>query len=331
MLHSAQATDTELRDAVACCDSAVEQCPTYPYSYYIKSRLHMRLHQPRQAAEAAQQCTEAKPDLWSAYFILADALEASDEYEAAVAARSQVPKALRIRLQRAYNSKKQEEHEVIASAAHPLTPGGIGNSIRHAGGVGNAVDPSLHSAGLSGEEAADDGDSVASVSSDTPQLRLGEATQQVVDMRGGGDEHNSVEMHTRYVIHSNSHQDQGKERLLADQPARRIRQTTPLPGAYAGFQPTMGFTPSQRSAAASMVTHAHGFTSDVAISANDPDAYYRKREEEFFDAMRRDSNHKKFRLGQRKMYTHTAAERTKLRQVGEQRERFTRLSAELRK
>lgn len=124
VLSDPTATDSALLEAAEKCSGAIEQCPSYPMSYYIKGKLLMRLKQWREAQLLLEQCVECKEDMYSAYFYLAECLEEQDEYEQAMAVTHKVPKHLRGNIQEAMDRRKRQsqlvEYKRNSAQAHPF-------------------------------------------------------------------------------------------------------------------------------------------------------------------------------------------------------------------
>jgi tetratricopeptide (TPR) repeat protein len=102
------ANKAQLEAALDQCRLAMDESPTYPLTYMILAKLLMRLGRYREAADATVECIELSPqEMYSMYFMLADCLEACDEYEAAVAAISKVPKGRRAELKETHERRKK--------------------------------------------------------------------------------------------------------------------------------------------------------------------------------------------------------------------------------
>jgi tetratricopeptide (TPR) repeat protein len=113
------ASKAQLEAALDQCRLAMDESPTYPLTYMILAKLLMRLGRYREAADATVECIELSPqEMYSMYFMLADCLEACDEYEAAVAAVSKVPKARRAELKQTHERRKKYLVQSVPPAPH---------------------------------------------------------------------------------------------------------------------------------------------------------------------------------------------------------------------
>lgn len=107
-LSNRNANKAQLEVALDQVRLAIEESPTYPLSFMILAKLLMRLGRYREAADATVECIDLSPqEMYSMYFMLADCLEACDEYEAAVAAIAKVPKPRRAELKETHERRKK--------------------------------------------------------------------------------------------------------------------------------------------------------------------------------------------------------------------------------
>lgn len=249
VLSDVFATSEHLEGAIELCRSAIDECPTYPFSYMILAKLLMRLGRYREAADATVDCIELSPtEMYSMYFMLADCLEECDEYEAAMAAIAKVPKGRRDELRTVHERRKQ----YLVQSVPPR-------------------DVSKNSSPLVPSPPA---------SIDAP-----------VDIKSQGSLSDGISLSTDDTASAQHESSRDVPRVL----------------------PPLG-----PSAAPKGVRDAD----DAAI-----EDWYDNRECEFGAALKRDTNYKKFLLGERGQYLLRPRDKTRMRRIGEHRDRFNRLSA----
>lgn len=106
----------KLGTAVQHLDDAVALCPSYPMGYYIRAKAHLLLGQYREGARDCDTCHGLMPDLWGAYFLHAECLEAIDEPEMALNILTKVPKKIR-ESRASRNSQRDVTSEATVASA----------------------------------------------------------------------------------------------------------------------------------------------------------------------------------------------------------------------